>query len=548
MNHAVSEPARVTGRSLRDFWTDGSVSRLCAQIEAISGVPVELRDEDGAVLDPDLNAIATIEQRPIPTGSSVYPVTVSDAVIGSVVIPPGDPSSGARATVERIGELIGTVTQEMCADVSELRVRIKEIEVHYRLNALLVGGGRVEDTLELALSAALEMLALDAGAIMLLPEGAEDVGIRDREDELERTVSSGLSESWLGNPLPLSHDRAFDRACLSGKVITVEKLTDDDRVIAKKQVQEEGLVTFIGTGMTFEERPIGVIRLYAKQQRRFTAAERRLIRSIGQSAAMAVEQARLLKLKARERRTQRAIKIAAAVQKRMLPERIPRVQGLDMAARFRPSQQIAGDFYDLFDVRDKLGILVGDVVGKGVVAGMLMSAVRATLRAYAELSDDLSRVMERTNDSVCRDTTVAEFVTIWYGVYDPQSRELSYVTAGHEPPILLTPTDGAWHAEPLQGSGLVAGVQLGEEYTMERVTLTPGQVVVAFTDGVMDAVDFTGQRFGRARLRAAIIETLREDPESNADHILERVFWHMRQFTGLQPQVDDETVVVLRAV
>ncbi|MFG0312566.1 MAG: hypothetical protein ACF8LL_00050, partial [Phycisphaerales bacterium] len=102
--------------------------------------------------------------------------------------------------------------------------------------------------------------------------------------------------------------------------------------------REENLVAFIGSGMVFDNQPIGVIRLYARQPRKFTSAERKLIRSIGESAAAAVEQARLLKMQARQRRTQRALRIAGAVQKRMLPEVTPRFDGLQLAARYQPSQ------------------------------------------------------------------------------------------------------------------------------------------------------------------------------------------------------------------
>jgi len=545
--------ARLSGLSLRDYWTDGSVSRLCAVLAEVSGLRVELRDEHGHVLDTDEHGAASERDDPAPEGSTVTSIRVGDTEIGSVIVGPGEPAHGSRELVERVGALLGAVTQEMCADVSLLRLRIKEIEVLYKLNALLVDGGRVSDTLELALRSAIESLDLDAGAIMVLPEGSTGIKREDREDELERSVAIGLSDAWLESPTPLSIGREFDHACLRGEVVAVEDLREDSRVLVSEQVRGEGVVSFIGSGMLFENRPIGVIRLYSKRRRAFTSAERRLILSIGQSAAMGVEQARLLELKARERRTQRALKIAGAVQQRMLPASIPGARGIDCAARFKPSSQISGDFYDLFRVRDKIGILVGDVVGKGVVAGLLMSAVRATLRAYAELSDDLSRVMTRTNDAVCRDTTVSEFVTIWYGVYEPETRELCYVTAGHEPPILLTPgadqsRDDGILAQRLGGAGLVAGVRPGEPYAMERVRLEPGQVLVAFTDGVMDAVDFRGSRFGRERLIEVLREAMSETPGASADAIADRVFWHLRQFSGLQTQADDETVVVVRGV
>lgn len=538
------------GGSLRDYWTDGSVARLCATLSELTGVVVELRDERGIVLELDQDAEFFGGQiKPIVEGSEVFPVHLGGeggSMIGSVVI--GSGGDIARPLLDRMGSLLASMVAEMTSDVSELRLRVKEIEVLYRLNALLVSGGRVDETLELALESGLDTLDLDAGAIMLLPEDSEGLTRTDNEDELVRSASIGLSESWLSSPIPLSEGREIDRASLSGKVTVVEDLLADERIIARGQVEKEGLRSFIGTGMVFDGRPIGVIRLYSRSHRKFSGAERRLIRSIGQSAAMAVEQARLIKMKARERRTQRSLKIAATVQKRMMPDKLPKVERLDIAARFRPSYQIAGDFYDVFEVRDKIGIMVGDVVGKGIVAGLLMSAVRATLRAYAELSDDLSRVMARTNEALHRDTTVSEFATIWYGVFDPETNELCYVTAGHEPPIVLTMgEDSKWSHRMLNGVGLVAGIQDDEEYVMERVVLEKDQVVVAYTDGMMDAMDFTGARFGRQRLISAVIETLNEEPSASAERVIERIFWHLRQFTGLQAQTDDETVVVMRA-
>jgi sigma-B regulation protein RsbU (phosphoserine phosphatase) len=446
----------------------------------------------------------------------------------------------------RVGELIAMTATERCTDVAELRNRLQEIGLLYELSSLLVRGGRVKDTLRVSLESALRTLRLDAGAIMLLPEDTEGLSRAESEGELERSAAIGLSEEWLSSPIPLSTNREFDRACLAGEVVAVEDLPNDPRIIVPEDCVRENLGSFLGAGMVFDGRPIGVIRLYGRTNRVFTKSEQSLVKSIGQSTAAAVEQARMIKMKARERRTQRALKIASAVQKRMLPEKVPQVPGVQLAARFRPSQQISGDFYDLFTVRDKLGLIVGDVVGKGIGAGMLMSSVRATLRAYAELSDDLSRVMARTNDALCRDTSVNEFATIWYGVLDPQSRELNYVLAGHDPPVLFRAENNEWRTRVLEGRGLVAGVISGERYRMESVQLVAGDVLVAYTDGMTDATNFEKTRFGRDRLLESVRTMLEEQPDASADEILKRVFWTTRQFSGLSGQADDETMVVMR--
>ncbi len=538
-------PKPRRGASVRDYWTDGSIAALCEHISRVGGVTIELRDERDLVLLPGTAAEVAGVPAPVPAGSTVFEIVIDEDRIGSVVVHPAP--EGLHDQAVAAGRLIASATREMCADVSELRHRVAEIDTLYRLSAMLVRGGNVEDTLDAALRSALEVLDLHAGSIMLLPEDADALSKAESEADLQRSVSVNLSRAWLENPLPLSREREFDRRALAGEVVVSENLADDPRVLLPEQCVEEGLGSFMSAGMVFGERPIGLIRVYDREPREFSKPERRLLRSIAQSAAASVEQARLIRLRARERRTQRALRIAGAVQQRMMPADPPRVPGVDLAARYRPSHEIGGDFYDVFESHGRLAVVVGDVVGKGVAAGLLMSAVRATMRAYAELSDDLSRVMARTNDALCRDTTVNEFTTIWMGAIDAGTRELRYVSAGHDRPVLYRRDDaGVWTPRTLGGGGMVAGVLPGESYPVEMCRLEPGDVLAAFTDGLTDATAFNGERFGRQRLVQALGHALTAAPDAPASEIIERVFWTLRQFSGLNKQADDETLVVAR--
>lgn len=548
MKNAMDGHDGTIGHSLRDYWTTGTIAALCDAVSEFGKIKVELRDERGFVLDSSSFPEDQGLIRPIPDGATVKPIMIDTQTIGSIIVypAPDESSDETRVLVDRIGHLIALAVSENCSDVSELRYRIEETGVLYKLSSLLAKGGRVQDMLGLTLKLALEVLELDAGAIMLLPEDSLGIAQDDIENELERSASVGLGEDWLDNPVPLSRGRQFDKSCLLGEVIVSENLPEDPRVLVPNECDQEGLIGFLGTGMVFTNRPIGVIRLYSRTPRVFTAAEQNLVRSIGESAAAAVEQARLLKLQARQRRTERSLRIAGAVQKQMLPVETPKFDRIELAGRYRPTQEIGGDFYDLFNVHDQLGVLVGDVVGKGVVAGMIMSAVRATVRAYAELFDDLSQVMTRTNEAVCRDTTVSEFVTIWYGMIDPQTLEMRYVNAGHEPPLLVRKGDSGWQIHSIDGAGLVVGVIEYEEYTMHTIDLQPGDFLIAYTDGITDAINFDMQRFRKDKLQQSIIDILEETPDANAQHMLERIFWSIRQFSGLQYQADDETLVVAR--
>lgn len=532
--------------SVRAFITDGALAAMCAELTGLSGLRVQLRDERGLVVPAGSGPDDPGVQDPQPEGSLSVPLIVDGERIGSITIDPGLGwlDEAGRQRLDTAVSLLGQTAAELCTDVTELRHRVAEIGLLYRLSAMIADGGRVEDTLLVALSSALEVLGLDRGSVVLLPEDADGLAAREAEEDLELSASVGLSDDWLHDPTPLSSNRVFDRLALAGEVVAVPDLRLDSRVLQPERCDEEGVRSFLNAGLVFAGRPLGVIRLYGHGVRNFRQSDRRLIRSIGQQAAAAVEQGRLLKLRARERRTQRALKLAGAVQQRMLPKRMPELPGLSVAAKFTPSYELGGDFFDAFERRGRLGVVIGDVVGKGVAAALLMSAVRATLRAHAEGERDVELVMNDVNRAVCRDTTVSEFATLFFGEIDASTGEMVGCSAGHEPAIIHR----AWtdSIEELEPGGLVVGVDPSESYAPERVTLQPGDTMVLYTDGVHDAQNFEGERFGRDRFRRAIAETCRANAEGRAGDVLEKLLWTLRQYQGLAQQADDLTLLVVK--
>ena len=214
MKNSASDLTPASRHSLRDYWTQGTIASLCAALSELGGVRIELRDERGFVLDPSSYRESPRVETPIPEGSSVLPIIVTDERIGSIVVHPHDHELTHSALIDQLTELIAKTASEMCTDVANLRYRVSEVAVLYRLSSLLVRGGRVHDTLQLTLELALDVLGLEAGAIMLLPEDSEALPRVDLENELERSASLGLSEDWLLNPVPLSKDREFDRLAL----------------------------------------------------------------------------------------------------------------------------------------------------------------------------------------------------------------------------------------------------------------------------------------------------------------------------------------------
>ena len=552
------------GRSIADFLTDGSVIRLCETIGSIAGVSVYLLDPRGNWLtfgaDGDADPWATRTTPPEVAASAFRStIRVQGEVLGEFV---ALDAPGAQVDADRVAHLIeltdllAGIAQEFCEEADAMRNRIRELGALFRLNSLLV---RSADSLDRLLESALELaigaLELHAGSIVLFPEDADGVPDVDSELGLRTRASIGLSDDWLRNTLPLSKGRVFDRLVLEGEALAVSDLRADDRVLERERLADEGVHAFLSAALVHSGTPIGVMRLYGREPREFSVADRRLIRSIAEQAAIAVAQARLLEVAEREREIERQLTLASAVQRRMQPTDPPSLAGLDVAAKSDPSSMVGGDIYDVFPRRstgggESLGLLIGDAVGKGLPAALLMSAVRASLRAHAAEPCAVAEVVARTNRDMCRDTLPNEFTTLWYASIDPKTRMLTYCSAGHEPPFVIRPVPGepltTEHVIPLETGGLVIGVIPEESYSSRTFQLQPGDVLVAYTDGLPDARNFQNEKWGMTRLKQAAVDAVVALPDQRASVVLDQILWFLRRFTGLRHQVDDETMIVVR--
>jgi sigma-B regulation protein RsbU (phosphoserine phosphatase) len=230
--------------------------------------------------------------------------------------------------------------------------------------------------------------------------------------------------------------------------------------------------------------------------------------------------------------------MAAEVQQRMLPQRAPSFPGVELAAAYVPTHELGGDFYDFITLPDdNLGLVIADVSGKGVPASLIMASVRAALRAQVDNLYYLYEVVHRLNLMLYRDTRPAEFVTLFYGVIDASNRRLTYCNAGHPPPLLLR--DG--QVTELETDNMVLGIHPDEQYTQSILDLRVGDVLLLYTDGLCDAMNFGGETFGKERIKQAL-----QASTGGADVIAQNVLWHMRRFAGLTKRTDDVTMVVAR--
>jgi sigma-B regulation protein RsbU (phosphoserine phosphatase) len=275
-----------------------------------------------------------------------------------------------------------------------------------------------------------------------------------------------------------------------------------------------------------------------------------VLRAGADQLALMIENARLTKRVVEQETLRRDIALASDVQRRLLPDAPPRSESVDFAAASVPARRIGGDYYDFVEVRDgRIGIALADVSGKGVAAALIMSVVQASLRIIASESDvSPPRLVARINEFVYRSTPTSKYATFFYAQLDEPRRELRYVNAGHNPPYLFraggrSATDAASaEIEQLSVGGTVVGMFPEMGYEDATVELHPGDVLLAFTDGVPEAHNPESEEFGEERLQ----QLPRQTAHLPADEISARISAEMKDWIRDAEQYDDFTFIVMK--
>ncbi len=231
---------------------------------------------------------------------------------------------------------------------------------------------------------------------------------------------------------------------------------------------------------------------------------------------------------------------AREVQQRLFPQAGVVVAGLDYSGQCRPAESVGGDYYDFVPMRDgRLGLAVGDVSGKGVPAALLMASLQASLRGLAVANaTTVSSMIANLNLLIYAATPPSRYATLFYGAYEPKSREFTYVNCGHNAAILFR----GERVLRLKDGGSPIGMFSSGEYQQASITLLPEDDLVLYSDGISEARDSAEQEFGDERL----IETIRSNRMLTLPELITQVFTACDTFIGAAPQNDDMTVLIAR--
>jgi serine phosphatase RsbU (regulator of sigma subunit) len=426
--------------------------------------------------------------------------------------------------------------REVGSDAADLR---QMAAIMNGLRAL--GSGRVlDEVLTLVLDSALEVTKAERGFIMLAkPDG-----------DLEFTTARGRGRVTLSGTSFTTSEKIPREVFLTGQSRMVNDLMEGNLANQHDGTIAVGIrhvlcvplrVSPMAAAPTssLEQRIIGVLYLDGRERSTMLApGTRASLEAFATQAAMAIDSARLYAESAEKARIERDLRIAADIQRALLPE--PYYEGgvLDLAAVAVPCRTVGGDFFDYLEIgEDAFGFALGDVAGKGAPAALLAAAVQSNFAAQAPVSRDPADMMARVNKALLRRAIEARFATMFYGALAPDGR-LSYCNAGQEPPLVLRRNAVAW----LEAGGPVLGLLSIATYEFEDVALEPGDVAVVCSDGVTEARNQAGDEFGRDRLVAAVRGCHGAKPEV----VLEKLLAAVRQFADGAAQADDMTVLVMR--
>jgi phosphoserine phosphatase RsbU/P len=320
------------------------------------------------------------------------------------------------------------------------------------------------------------------------------------------------------------------------KAVLVPDVSKDPRYIeANPETRSELAVPLI-----YKDKVIGVLDLEHTRRGFFTDDHRRTMMTLAAQVAIAIENARLYEEIARqERRLERDLALARELQMRLLPQSLPKLPHLELAAKFVPARAIGGDLYDFIPYSlSRLGIVIGDVSGKGAPAAIYAALVSGILRSHAPIEPGPAEMLRAVNLSLAERRIEAQFVSLIFAVWDDERRTLLVSNSGLPRPIYVH----AGKNEVIEATGLPLGLFDDANYDELRFKTKPGDMFVFFSDGILDARNRDGHLFGRGRVEALIAKCAGKSVGCVVDTIFKAVAEHS---AGVEP-FDDQTVVAIK--
>lgn len=439
-------------------------------------------------------------------------------------------ASGDRTTSGLLEAIEGARSKPDISEVARVAREGDLLALISKVGVTLLSSSTLEQTLEQIVSLVFEAVPADRCLLMMSDEHSAEMKVavarlRDRVGAIgEIRVSRNV----------------MDEVVIKGKSVLTSDAQHDPR-FASGTVVLQGVRSVLAVPLGVSEKVFGII--YADSpiaEGRFTEDHLKVLTTLASVAAIRVENARLVEARFQQERLERELQLAMEIQQRFQPTAPPVVTGYEFQGISFPCYEIGGDYYDFIQREDgRLVIALGDVSGKGTAAALLMSSLHASIHAQTGSHDSLVETISAVNRYLADNIPSNRFVTLFYAELDPESGALSFLNAGHNPPLIV---HAAGTVEQLASGGLPLGIKANAEYREGRTTLQRGDVLVIYSDGVTEAASPSGEEFGPTRL----YEVVSRNVDSSAAGIRDRIESALTKFSQGTQAADDITLVIVK--
>ena len=322
-----------------------------------------------------------------------------------------------------------------------------------------------------------------------------------------------------------------------------DEISDKSKIPVNEQEFEWALDNDISITipMISQGELLGLLNIGKKEnQEDYTAEDLDILTQASNQAALALQNIRLQSEYLEKKRIDKEMDVARNIQKQLMPNEMPDVPGLDIFGESTPCNEVAGDYFDIINMDDGNSVIVvADVSGKGAGAAIIMANLQAAIRLGIHLSDKLADFVSRINDLIYNNTSESEFITFFMAIWDPRTKVLYYVNAGHNPPVLI---DNENKVTKLGATGLILGVLPGQKYEEEYVRIHKDDVLVIYTDGLDEARNDKGDFYGLERIEKVLSENKHLDAKSMAKYFKDDLI----SFCNGEPIHDDVTLIAAK--
>ncbi len=396
---------------------------------------------------------------------------------------------------------------------------------------LMLSDWSLDQLLENILDIVFENIQADRGFLLLV----------EKSGDLTCKVARYRVPPSTGETPEVAISRHISDLVLQQKSVLTSDAQQDARFAGAQSIVLSGMRSCMAVPLALHEQVLGMIYVDNPYEKRFSEDDLRVLTTIASVAAIKVEQARFLKEHLEKQRIEQELEVAVTIQKRILPQEPPAMDGLEVIGVNIPCHTVGGDYYDfVISSPENIGFCIADVSGKGIPAALLVSTLQATFRATIDIEQpDLLEAISRINKVICRSTPSYSYITFFYGLLNKHSKGFTSVNAGHNAPLVIR---RGGKVLKLEKGGFCLGMFEKAQYEIEEIFLEDGDLVCLYTDGLTEANNIEQEEFGEARL----ITFLQENRTLALDELSKQLYRQIENFVGDEPQHDDLTYILFR--